>query len=123
MKKIHNHIQVLHRGMLAIVLAVLLLAASGFTALTQPSNAGYPGEKLNTEEQIDRAYDGFGQDAGREEEIYRQRLNEGQNPEKMPKPFKRIPSVEDKNKEVPQTSGLETAVSKVRGAIDSATGK
>ena len=97
-----------------IVFAVSLLVMMGWMA--QPSFA----DSLTPEEKIDRAYE-ESEGTGIAEEVYQQRLQAGQNPEKMPKPYTRIADLE--GKEVPETSFVEKSVSKVRDAIEKATGK
>lgn len=89
-----------------------------FAAIAQPSIAAdnSASERLTTEERLDRAFDEYGTTTGIQEEIYQKRLSEGQDPEKMPKPYKRI--VGTNNKEVPETSALETSISKVRELVD-----
>jgi hypothetical protein len=113
--------QAVGRKLLVLTLVTLLNLSGLFGLFTAPSYATNTNQ-LTSEEQSDRAYDGFGPDAGIEEEVYQQRLQEGQDPEKMPKPYKRIESLKDR-KEVPQTSALETAVSKTRELVDGVTGK
>ncbi len=98
----------------AIVLMVALLILLGF--VNQPSFA----QMLTPEEKIDRAYE-ESEATGIAEEIYQQRLKEGQNPEKMPKPFKHLVDLE--GKEVPDTSITEKAVTTVRNAVEKVTGK
>ena len=79
----------------AIVFAVSLLVMMGWMA--QPSFAN----SLTPEEEIDRACE-ESEGTGIAEEVYQQRLQAGQNPEKMPKPHTRIVDLE--GKEVPETS-------------------
>ena len=98
----------------AIVFAVSMLVIIGLMA--QPSFA----DSLTPEEKIDRAYE-ESEGTGIAEEVYQQRLREGQNPEKMPKPYTRIVDLE--GKEVPETSFVEKSVSKVRDAVEKVTGK
>ena len=85
--------QIIRRG--AIVFAVSMLVVMGWMA--QPSFA----DSLTLEEKIDRAYE-ESEGTGIAEEVYQQRLQAGQNPEKMPKPYTRIVDLE--GKEVPETS-------------------
>ncbi|MBE9009524.1 hypothetical protein IQ250_04825 [Pseudanabaenaceae cyanobacterium LEGE 13415] len=94
----------LHR----ILTIALLIAVTFFGFSTLPS---YAAPMENAEEATDRAYEET-EAAGIQEEIYQQRVQEGQDPEKMPQPFKRF--VDAQGKEVPQTSLVETSVSKVR---------
>jgi hypothetical protein len=113
--------QTMGRKLLVLALVTLLNLSGLFGLFAAPSYA-INSDRLNQEEQRDRAYDGFGPDAGIEEEVYQQRLREGQDPEKMPKPYKRIESLSNR-KEVPQTSAVETAVSKTRELLEDVTGK
>ena len=107
--------QALCRKILVLAL-VTLLNLSGLFLVFNPPSLAIPESpyQLTNEDKLDRAYDGYGADSGIREEIYQERLKEGQNPEEMPKPFKRI---KDLNKEVPETSLLETTVSKVRELV------
>lgn len=101
-----------------IVLAlVTLLNLSGLFILFNTPSLAIPDSpyQLTNEDKIERAYDAYGADSGIREEIYQERLKSGQNPEQMPKPFKRIKDLN--NKEVPETSLLETTVSKVRELV------
>lgn len=109
---LENFGQIIRRSM--IVLMVTMLIMLGF--VNQPSFA----QELTPEEKIDRAYE-ESEATGIAEEIYQQRLKEGQNPEKMPKPFKHIVDLE--GKEVPDSSITEKAVAGVREAIEKVTGK
>jgi hypothetical protein len=113
--------QAMGRKLLVLTLVTLLNLTGLFGLFIAPSYA-INSDRRTTEEQSDRAYDAFGPDAGIEEEVYQQRLKEGQNPEKIPQPYKRIESLSDR-KEVPQTSALETAASKTRKLLDGVTGK
>lgn len=115
----------LQRGLrrtIAIVSLVALLTVSNFVFLNLPSYASHlsSSSSISAEEQIDRAYE-ESEAAGIQEEIYQQRLQEGQNPEKMPGSFKRI--VDAEGKEVPETSLIETSISKVRELTQKVTGK
>lgn len=110
------------RQILTLALVALIQLSGMFFVFGQPSYAASSSSaQLNSEEKLDRAFDGFSEGAGQAESIYQERLNEGQDPEKMPKPFKRIQSLENKNKEVPATSLLETTVSRVREFADTVT--
>lgn len=110
------------RRTIAIVSLVALFTVSNFVFLNLPSYASHlsSSPSISAEEQIDRAFEET-EAAGIQEEIYQQRLQEGQNPEQMPKPFKRI--VDAEGKEVPETSLIETSVSKVRELTQKVTGK
>ncbi len=100
------------RQTIAIVTLFALLTVSNLVFLNLPSIAApMSSSSSSTADQVDRAYEET-EAAGIQEDIYQQRLQEGQNPEKMPKPFKRI--VDAQGKEVPETSLIETSVSKVR---------
>ncbi|WP_190376664.1 hypothetical protein [Leptolyngbya sp. FACHB-17] len=115
----------LQRGLrrtIAVVSLVVLFTVSNFVFLNLPSYAAPPSSSssISAEEQIDRAFEET-EAAGIQEEIYQQRLQEGQDPEKMPGPFKRI--VDAEGKEVPETSLIETSVSKVRELTQKVTGK
>jgi hypothetical protein len=109
--------QVLRQG-ITLCFAVLISWLGLSIAVTAPSHAGSSG--LTPEDQLDRAYE-YTERAGQEEEIYRERLEEGQDPESMPKPFRRIEDLQ--GQEVPETSSLETAVSKVRSLVEPKTDK
>lgn len=97
----------------AIVVAVLMLVTIGL--IVQPSFA----DSLTPEEKIDRAYE-ESEATGIAEEIYQKRLQEGQNPEKLPQPYKRIVDLE--GKEVPETSFIEKSVTTVRDTVEKITG-
>lgn len=103
------------RQTIAIATLAMLLTVSNLVFLNLPSYAAtmssQASNSLNLEDKADRAYEAS-EAAGIQEEIYQQRLQEGQNPEKMPKPYKRI--VDAQGKEVPETSFVEKSVSKVR---------
>ncbi|MBD2258033.1 hypothetical protein [Pseudanabaena sp. FACHB-2040] len=111
---------VCRRGLAAVVLAGLLTLISLGTGL-QPSYAAAEPPNPAVNQEVERAYNVYGQETGAQEEIYQQRLREGENPETMPDPYKRVPSLADKTKEVPETSALETTVSRLRELIDNAT--
>lgn len=108
------------RRIMTIATVIAFLALTNFAFLTLPVHAASGSTGVSAEEQIDRAYEET-EAAGIQEEIYQQRLKEGENPEKMPGPFKRTISAE--GKEVPQTSLIETSVSKVRELTQKVTGK
>lgn len=104
------------RQTMTIVTLVALITVSNLVFLNLPSHAATlisqsSDESSSPQAKIDRAYQ-EDEAAGIREEIYQQRLQEGQNPENMPKPYKRI--VDAQGKEVPETSLIETSVSKVR---------
>ena len=82
-----------------------------YKALT-PQDSSY--KPLTPEEKIDRAYD-LREGVGMEEEIFQEKLSEGQNPEKLPNPYKRVKGVD--GQEVPETSLLEEAVGKVKELV------
>ena len=103
--------QIIRRGTVVLLVALLVL---GFVSRSSFA------ETLTPEEKIDRAYE-TSESTGIAEEIYQQRLKEGQNPEKMPKPFRRVVDLE--GKEVPETSLIEDSVAKVREAVEKVTGK
>jgi len=111
-KTIEQLRQIIRRG--TIGFAVSMLVMMGWMA--QPSFAN----SLTPEEKIDRAYE-ESEGTGIAEEVYQQRLQAGQNPEKMPKPYTRIVDLE--GKEVPGTSFVEKSVSQVREALKKVTGK
>lgn len=96
------------RRVMTIATVAALIAVTSFGFLTLPAQAA---SGVSEEEKLDRAYEET-EAAGIQEEIYQQRLKEGQNPEKMRGAFKRV--VDAEGKEVPQTSFVETSVSKVR---------
>lgn len=104
-------------GLALIALFVLPL----FWLDLQPSYAANSGGQGSNDGPVDRAYEEFSLEAGNQEEIYQQRLKEGQDPEKMPGPFKRVPSLADSSKEVPETSAVETTISRVRELVDNVT--
>lgn len=96
-----------------LVLSTLLYLPLSHLLGVQPAYAASTRNNQDTQETIERAYEEFGGDAGAREEIYRQRIQEGQDPEKMPRAFRHVESYADR-KEVPETSLLETTVSKTR---------
>lgn len=106
----------LRRTLVAAALFTLMTVTSWMglsqISLAAPNSAG----TLPPEDQEERAYDDYGTTTGLQEDIYQQRLKEGQNPEKMPKPYKRIKDAQ--GKEVPETSFVEKSVSKVRQLVD-----
>ena len=108
------------QSLAALLLAGLIsLMGLGWGAAPSYAAASVPNPMANQE--VERAYNVFGPETGAQEEVYQQRLKEGQDPEHMPDPYKRVPSLADKTKEVPETSPLETTVSRVRELIDNAT--
>ena len=114
--------QVVQQKVWGFALIALLLVPSFFLVGQSSYASTYVPEQLNPDDQVERGYDAYGEDAGTQEDIYQQRLQEGQNPEKMPKPYNRVRDITGK-KEVPETSLLETSVSKARGIVDRVTGK
>jgi hypothetical protein len=106
--------RVLYRT-LTIATFIVFITVTNFGLLTLPSHAAtlssQASGQISAEDKTDRAYEET-EAAGLQEEIYQQRVQEGQRPEAMPQPFKRI--VDAKGKEVPQTSWIETSVSKAR---------
>ncbi len=115
-----NSFSALWRKIFALSLVTLIGLSGLFLFFQQPSYAATAtSNQLSREEEIDRAYE-YRQGAGEREEIYQKRLEEGQNPEKMPKPFERILDLNEQ-KEVPETSLVEKSVSKVREIIEGET--
>ncbi|MBD0334712.1 MAG: hypothetical protein ICV62_04425 [Cyanobacteria bacterium Co-bin13] len=110
------------RGLATVVLAGLLTLMS-FSAGLSPSYAAAEPPNPAVNQEVERAYNVYGQETGTQEEIYQQRLKNGENPETMPDPYKRVPSLADKSKEVPETSALETTISRARELIDNVTGQ
>ncbi|MGF1481275.1 MAG: hypothetical protein ACFB4I_17625 [Cyanophyceae cyanobacterium] len=123
----------LRRRILAIALASCLMLSClmglqqpSFAAsalYTQPENPGPERpltprtssyKPLTPEEKIDRAYD-LREGVGMEEEFFQEEVQEGNNPENMPAPYKRVTGAE--GQKVPETSPLEEIVGKVREAI------
>lgn len=108
----------------AIALLVTLLIWMGgcLLPLTGAATAAPTmGNGQAADEQIDRAYSEFSQEAGLQEEIFQKRVEEGENPESLPQPYKRIQSLTDR--EVPETSLVETAVSKTRQLVNDLKGQ
>lgn len=103
------------------LLATLIIGLAGVLGWTPIASAAEIGNGQPAAEQIDRAYSQFSQEAGLQEEIFQERLQQGENPDKLPQPYKRIKNLDDR--EVPETSLVETAVSKTRQAIEDLTGK
>lgn len=112
-------LSVLRRAIVVVAL-IALFTVSNFVFLNLPSYAASSQSSISAEEKIDRAYEET-EAAGIQEEIYQQRLQEGQTPEMMRGPLKRTVDVE--GKEVPETSLVETSVSKVRELTKKVTGK
>ena len=106
---------------LSTAIAVLLTVWVGITGLLL---LPYPSPAVAApaqEEQLDRAYEEFGQTTGLQEEIFQERVQEGENPEELPKPYKRIRNFE--GKEVPPTSLLEKTVSKAKNVVEQVKGE
>lgn len=109
----------IHRALM-VGLVILVGVSSFFLSLGQPDGLAATLENQPAPtEQTDRAYE-FRIGAGIREEAYQQRVRDGEDPEKMPEPFERVPSFKDK-REVPQTSGVEKTVSKTRELIEKVT--
>ncbi|NJL23078.1 MAG: hypothetical protein HC895_23260 [Leptolyngbyaceae cyanobacterium SM1_3_5] len=101
------------RKILAIaLLAVTLLGWGGLTAQAAPS--------VNAEEAIDRAYT-MSEEAGLQEEIYQERIEEAESPDNLPKPYERI--LDLKGNPVPETSLVEKTVEKARELIEDVKGE
>jgi hypothetical protein len=104
------------RVLIALVLVLLMhLSVLGFADPSYAAGA-LNNSELTQSDKLDRAYE-WGESTGLKEEIYQQRLQEGQDPEKMPRPYKRMRSF-DKQQEVPETSLVEKAASQVRQLVD-----
>jgi hypothetical protein len=112
MQKMMNFKQSGWRKLIVLTLSVLL---SVFSLLTVSAAPSYAADNLTPADKIDRAYK-FSEDTGIEEEVYQRRLEEGQDPEAMPKPYKRIKNAEGQL--VPETSLLETTVEKTREFVE-----
>lgn len=110
--------QALPGKILTLALAIFM-QFSGLFFVSQPSYAA--AASLSDDDKIERAYDGFSEGTGIAEEVYQQRLKEGENPEKMPKPYRRIVDLE--GKEVPETSFVEKSVSQAKQLVEKVTGK
>ncbi|MBD2103143.1 hypothetical protein [Leptolyngbya sp. FACHB-261] len=111
--------QIFRQKVLMIAL-ISLIQLSGLFLFLQPGYAAEtPGQSLSAGEKVERAYDGYSQNSGVREETYLQKVDAGQDPEKLPEPYKRITSLD--GKEVPKTSALESTVSKVRNLVDRVT--
>lgn len=100
-------------------LTVVVSLLSLFIFIQQPSYATID-KSLTPQEQIDRAYE-FSEVAGLREETYQQRLQEGQDPESMPKPYRRVKDAEGRT--IPETSTLEKSIDKARGLVEGLTNK
>jgi hypothetical protein len=100
----------------AFALSVLISVCGLFLLLDQPAYAASSSPDPAAEAKIDRAYE-FSEEAGIREEIYQERLEEGQNLKDAPKPFQRIEGTN--HREVPKTSFVEEATSKVRELFNS----
>jgi hypothetical protein len=111
---------VIGKTLMALAIATLLYLPLSNVFGVQPSYAA--STTSNSQGEVERAYEEFGEDAGIREEIYQQRLQEGQNPEKMPRPYGHIESFADRT-EVPETSLVEKTVSKVRQVLKPDAGK
>lgn len=103
------------------ILTLILLLFISFTHLLtfqqQAVWADPPSQSLSAEEKLQRAYDVYDQDAGMREEIYQQKMREQQDAEKVPRSLERIQDL--RGKDVPETSVVETAVSKVKQLLQS----
>lgn len=105
-----------------VLLATVLIWLSSFAFLSPAATAAPEvGAGQPADESIDRAYSQFSQEAGLQEEIFQKRMQEGENPDKLPQPYKRIESLDDR--EVPETSLVETAVSKARQLVSGSKDK
>ncbi|MBW4422531.1 MAG: hypothetical protein KME13_25520 [Myxacorys californica WJT36-NPBG1] len=117
MRKLFNLLKSTLSRTLAVAVLLTLLTMTSWIGLSQASFAAPSASNaVSPEDQEERAYDGFSTSTGIQEDTYQQRLQEGQDPEKMPKPYKRIKDAQ--GKEVPETSFVEKSVSKVRQLID-----
>jgi hypothetical protein len=126
MQKLFGALQsVLRRTIVPVMLLALITVSTWVGFVNQPSFAATvsstASNSISTEEKTNRAYDEYSEAAGIQEDVYQQRLKEGQDPEKMPKPYKRIK--DSQGKEVPETSFVEKSVSKVRGLVDNVSGQ
>jgi len=104
--------QRLRRIVVAVMLVLVMFGFGGFAAQAAPSS--------DANEAIERAYT-MSQEAGLREEIYQERLEEGESPEGMPKPYKRVLDAE--GQPIPETSFIEKTVDKARELVEDVTGK
>ncbi len=113
--------QALLRQVLMVGMMLLLSLSGGLLWLQQPSYASAAvSNSLTPEEKVDRAYE-IGVGTGMQEEEYQRRLQSGEDPTKMSKPYRRI--LEADKEAVPKTSALEAKINKVRNLADQVTGK
>lgn len=122
MKQVLRHLSQMLYQRIVLFGLILFMGISGFWALLeQPSYAAAPfaSDRVNPQEQIDRAYE-YGTDTGIREEEYQKRISQGENPEKMPKPYKRFTK---DNQETPKTSLVEEAANKTEQLIHSVKGQ
>lgn len=107
-----NVMRSLRRILAIALLAVMLFGLGGFAAEAAPS--------VDAEEAIDRAYT-LSEEAGLQEEIYQERLEEAESPDNLPKPYERILDLD--GNPVPETSLVEKTVEKARELIEDVTGE
>ncbi|HEY9879930.1 MAG TPA: hypothetical protein V6D29_15860 [Leptolyngbyaceae cyanobacterium] len=119
MKRFISQVWGTYRSVFLGLALIAMLVLPLFWLDLQPSYAA--SAQANNENPVDRAYEEFSLEAGNQEEIYQERLKQGEDPEKMPGPFKRVPSLADSSKEVPETSAVETTISRVRELVDNVT--
>ena len=119
--------QILSKGFaLALMISISLLGL--FVFVPAPVQATTleelklvpPSERPTSEEAIERAYE-FGEGAGIREEVYQQKVQKGENPATMPKPYRR--DIKADKTAVPETSLLEETIDKGREVIEKVTGK
>lgn len=116
MKRVLLQLNQYRRAAIGFLATVLIGLSSCFGFWMPIANAAPSvGNGQPADETIDRAYSQFSQEAGLQEEIFQKRLQEGENPEKLRQPYKRIENF--KGEEVPETSLVETAVSKARQLV------
>ncbi|HEY9877861.1 MAG TPA: hypothetical protein V6D29_05360 [Leptolyngbyaceae cyanobacterium] len=121
MKRFISQVWGTYRSVFLGLALIALLVVPLYWLDLQPSYAASAKPELSNENPVDRAYEEFSLEAGIQEEIYQERLKQGEDPEKMPGPFKRVPSLADSSKEVPETSAVETTISRVRELVEDVT--
>ncbi|MBD2092801.1 hypothetical protein H6F67_23405 [Microcoleus sp. FACHB-1515] len=101
----------LQKALAIALLAVMLFGLGEFAAQAATTSA---------DEAIDRAYT-LSEEAGLQEEIYQQRLEEAESPDNLPKPYERV--LDLNGNPVPETSLVEKTVEKARELIEDVTGE
>lgn len=113
--------QALLRQVLMVGVMLLLSLSGCLLWLQQPSYASAAvSNSLTPEEKVDQAYE-IGVGTGMQEEEYQRRLQAGEDPTKMSKPYRRI--LEADKEAVPKTSALEAKINRARNLTNKVTGK